>query len=126
MFVNIVHLIKIHDFVYITSLSNFEQCTVVLVHAMRAYKRVQVYLCPVLILRLCMGEWSASHPTRFNLRGKSTRHTSNSRSVWTLWKRNQFLAPAGIQSWVLRRPVTGPTSYVPSCNTVQTTPTHSL
>jgi len=109
MFVNTVHLIKIYDFVYFRSLSIFEQDKVVLVHAMRAYKGVQVYLCSVLILRLCVGEWSASRSTRFNPRGKSTRHTWDSRSVWTFWRIIQSLAPAGIQSRVLRRPADGPT-----------------
>jgi len=52
MFVNKVHLIKIYYFVYFRSLSIFEQGTVVLMHAMRAYKGVQVYLCSVWIFRL--------------------------------------------------------------------------
>jgi hypothetical protein len=98
MFVNTVHLIQIYDFVYFRSLSIFEQGTDVLVHAMTVYKGVQVYLCSVLILRLCVGEWAASRPTRFNPRGKSTRHTWDSRSVWTFWGRIESLAPAAIQS----------------------------
>jgi hypothetical protein len=81
IFVNIVHLLKIYDFIYFRSLPIFEQGTVVLVHAMRANKGVQEYLYSVLILRLCVGEWSASRPTRFNPRGKSTRHTWDSRSI---------------------------------------------